>query len=67
MDDSGYLHCWLDRNSDGCQARLAFYDIDEELWCSPFCGEESGYVGDIHVRLLSETMSGRDASSEHDL
>ena len=27
VDDSGYLHGWLDRNSDGWQARLAFYDI----------------------------------------
>ena len=39
----------------GWQARLAFYDIDEEPWYSPSCGEESEYVGNIHVRLLSET------------
>ena len=26
MDDSGYLHGWLDRTSDGWQARLALYD-----------------------------------------
>ena len=55
VDDSGYLHGWLDRNSDGWQARLAFYDMDEEPWYSPSCGEEPEYVGDIHVRLLSET------------
>ena len=45
----------LDRNRDRWQARLAFYDMDEELWCSPSCGEEPEHVGDIHVRLLSET------------
>ena len=55
VGDSGYLHGWLDRNSDGWQARLAFYDMDEEPWYSPSCGEEPEYVGDIHVRLLSET------------
>ena len=43
VDDSGYLHGWLDRNSDGWQAMLAFYDMDLE------------YVGNIHARLLSET------------
>ena len=55
VDDSGYLHGWLVRSSDGWQARLAFYDMDEEPWYSPSCGEEPEYVGDIHVRLLSET------------
>ena len=55
VHDPGYLHGWLDRNSDGWQARLAFYDMDEEPWYSPSCGEEPEYVGDIHVRLLSET------------
>ena len=44
VDDSGYLHGWLDRNSDGWQARLAFYDMDEEPWYSPSCGEEPEYV-----------------------
>ena len=29
--------------------------MDEEPWYSPSCGEEPEYVGDIHVRLLSET------------
>ena len=55
VDDSGCLHGWLDRNRDGWQARLASYDMDEEPWYSPSCGEEPEYVGDIHVRLLSET------------
>ena len=54
VDDSGYLRGWLDWNSDGWQARLAFYDILEEPWYSPSCGEEPEYMGDIHV-LLSET------------
>ena len=54
-DDSGYLHGWLDRNSNGWQASLAFYDMDEEPWYSPSCGKEPEYVGDIHVCLLSET------------
>ena len=54
VDDSGYLHGWLDRNWDGWQARLAFYDMDEEPWYSPSCEEEPEYVGDVHVRLLSE-------------
>ena len=31
VDDSGYLHGWLDRNRDGWQARLIFCDVDEEL------------------------------------
>ena len=55
VDDSGYLHGWLDRNRDGWQARLAFYDMDEEPLYSPSCGREPEYVGDIHVRLFSET------------
>ena len=55
VDDSGYLHGWLDRTSDGWQAKLACYDMDEEPWHSPSCGEEPEYVGDIHVRLVSET------------
>ena len=55
VDDSGYLHGWLDRNRDGWQARMGFHDMDEEPWYSPSCGEEPEYVGDIHVRLLSET------------
>ena len=55
VDDSGYVHGWLDRNSNGWQARLAFYDMDEEPWYPPSCGEEPEFVGDIHVRLLSET------------
>ena len=55
VDDSGYLHGWLDRNRDGWQARLAFHDMDEDPCYSSSCGEEPEYVGDIHVRLLSET------------
>ena len=55
VDDSGYLHGWLDRNRDGWQARLAFDDMDENPCCSSSCDEEREYVGDIHVRLLSET------------
>ena len=55
VDDSGYLHGWLDRTSDGWQARLALYDIDEEPWYSPSCGKEPEFMGVIHVRLLSET------------
>ena len=54
MDDSGYLHGWLDRHGDGWQARLIFYDIDENPWYSHSGGEEPEYVGDIHVCLLSE-------------
>ena len=53
VNDSGYLHGWLVRNSDGWQARLAFYDMDEEPWYSPSCGEEPEYVVDIRVCLLS--------------
>ena len=56
VDDSGYLHGWLDRNRDGWQARLSFYDMDEEPWYSLSCGKEPEYVGDIHLRLLSETV-----------
>ena len=55
VDDSGYLHGWLDRHGNGWQARLIFYDTDEEPWYSQSCGEEPEYMGDIHVRLLSET------------
>ena len=55
VDDSGYLHGWLDRNRDGWQARLALHDMDEDPCYSSSCGEEPEYVGDIHVRLLSET------------
>ena len=55
VDDSGYLHGWLDRHGDGWQARLIFYDMDEEPWYSHSGGEEPEYVGDIHVCLLSET------------
>ena len=43
-----------DRNRDGWQARLAFYDMDEEPWYSPSCGKEPEDMEDIHVRL-SET------------
>ena len=42
VDDSGYLHGWLDGNMDGWQARLAYYDMDEEPWYSSSCGEEPG-------------------------
>ena len=45
VDDSGYLHGRLGRNRDGWQARLSFYDMDEEHWYSPSCGEEPEYVG----------------------
>ena len=55
VDDSGYLHGGLDMNRDGWQARLAFHDMDEDPCYSSSCGEEPEYVGDIHVRLLSET------------
>ena len=55
MDDAGYLHSWLDKNSDGWQARLAVYDIFEEPWYSLSCGVEPEYMGDIRVRLLSKT------------
>ena len=55
VDDSGYLHGWLDRTSDGWQARLASHDIYEEPWYSPTCGKEPEDIGNIHVRLLSET------------
>ena len=55
VDDSRYLHGWLVRNSDGWQARLPFYDMDEEPWYSHSCGEEPEYVEDTHVRPLSET------------
>ena len=55
VDDSGYLHGWLDRNRDGWQARLAFHDMDEDPRHSSSCGEEPEYVGDMHVHLLSET------------
>ena len=34
---------------------LAFHDMDEDPCYSSSCGEEPEYVGDIHVRLLSET------------
>ena len=34
VDDSGYLHGWLDRHGDGWQARLIFYDMDEDPWYS---------------------------------
>mmetsp|Transcript_2941 Transcript_2941/g.8576 ORF Transcript_2941/g.8576 Transcript_2941/m.8576 type:complete len:179 (-) Transcript_2941:22-558(-) len=56
VDDSGYLHGWLDKSSDGWDATLAFYYVDEEPWYGPSCGEEPEYMGDIRVRLLSETM-----------
>ena len=49
MNDSGYLHGWLDRHGDGWQARLIFYDMDEDPWYSHSGGEEPEYVGDIHV------------------
>ena len=55
VDDSGYFHGWLGRNRIGWQARLSFYDMDEEPWYSPSCGEEPEHVGDFHVRLLLET------------
>ena len=55
MDEWGYLHGWLDRNRDGWQARLAFHNMDEYPCYSSSSGEEPEYVGDIHVRLLSET------------
>ena len=55
VDDSGYLHGWLNRHGDDKQARLIFNDMDEEPWYSHSGGEESEYVGDIYVCLLSET------------
>ena len=54
VNDSGYLHGWLDRRGDGWQARLIFYDMDENYWYSDSGGEEPEYVGDIRVCLLSE-------------
>ena len=57
VDDSGYLHGWLDRH--GCmvwQARLIFYDMDENPWYSHSGGEEPEYVGDIHVCLSEKTI-----------
>ena len=54
VDDSGYLHGWLDRHGGGWQARLIFYDMVEDSWYSHSGGEEPEYVGDIHVCLLSE-------------
>ena len=36
-------------------SEFAYYDMDEEPWYSSSCGEEPEYVGDIQVRLLSET------------
>ena len=53
VNDSGYLHGWLDRRGDGWQARLLFYDMDENYWYSDSGGEEPEYVGDIRVCLLS--------------
>ena len=74
VDDSGYLHGWLDRNFRGWQARLAFYDIAEEPWYSTSCGEESEYVGTYtsdccrrrqskHRSSFLKTMSGSRQSS----
>ena len=54
VDDSRYLHGWLDRHGDDWQARLIFYDMDENPWYSHSGEEELEYVGDIHVCLLSE-------------
>ena len=54
VNDTGYLHGWLDRHGDGWQARLVFYDMDENPWYSHSGGEKPEYVGDIHVCLLSE-------------
>ena len=54
VDDSRYLHGWLDRHGDGWQARLIFYDMDENPWYSHSGEEELEYVGDKHVCLLSE-------------
>ena len=45
VDDSGYLHGWLDRTSDGWQARVALDDIDEEPWYSPSCGKRARIYG----------------------
>ena len=53
VDDSRYLHGWLDRRGDGWQARLIFYDMDENYWYSDSGGEVPEYVGDIRVCLLS--------------
>ena len=39
VNDSGYLHGWLDRRGDGWQARLIFYDMDENYWYSDSGGE----------------------------
>ena len=54
VNDSGYLHGWLDRHGDVWQARLIFHDMDEDPWYSHSGGEEPEYVGDIHVCLFSE-------------
>ena len=51
VDDSEYLHDWLDRQGDDWQARLIFYDMDEDPWYTHSGGEESEYVGNIHVCL----------------
>ena len=60
MDDSGYLHGWLDKNSDGWQAMLAFYDILEEPWYSLSYGEEPEYVGDIRVDPCYSSYCGEE-------
>ena len=54
VDDSGYLHGWLNRHGDGWQARLIFFDMDEKPWYSHSGGEEPEYVG-TYMCLLSET------------
>ena len=55
VDDSRYLHGWLDRSIVVWQAMLFLFNIYEEPWYSFFCGEEPKYMGDIRVRLFSKT------------
>ena len=68
MDDSGYLHGCLDRNSDGWQARLAFYDMDVRLLSETAIETQIKFSDDDEWQPpVVLTLQHRDASSERDL
>ena len=55
MDDSGYLHGWLDRHGDGWQAKLIFYDMDEEPWCA-HSGVRMNATGEYLLLVLDAVL-----------
>ena len=59
VDDSEYLHGWLNRHGDGWQARLISYDTDEEPWYSHSGGEEPEYVGGTYMFVCCRKRRSR--------